>query len=188
MYLRFGIFFVLIIKVRDFMSWSLEGHSIFEVKYLLQRNSLWNVPILQWGNGFGKFTNRCRKIPRPHADLEKIFDPMFSTDRDFWENKNMSLEFQSFLGVTHILTGCGIIRHELLIPAESSGTPSLTLYWCTHCLATGSNKQPIENEEEGKTLLLAKKLVNSYSSFTELWIALWLFKTKECSSSIFQRD
>ena len=32
---------------RDFMSWSLKRHSIFEVKSSLQRNSLRNFPILQ---------------------------------------------------------------------------------------------------------------------------------------------
>ena len=35
-----------------------------------------------------------------------------TSGRGFWVRENMPQEFRSFLGVTHILTDCGIILHE----------------------------------------------------------------------------
>ena len=138
------------IEVRYFMSWSLGGHSIFEVKYLLQRNSLWNFPILWLGNGFVSLTNQCHQIPRLHADVKTIFGKMFFRRSGFPGEQKYVAGIPVLSGgdpypdwLWHypawIVNSDGKLRHAF----------TYTTYWCTPL----SSRQTNNNFKKKKSLL-----------------------------------
>ena len=101
----------------DFMSCHYFRHSIIEVKCLPEKISAEIFLLLSWSiYWIYKFRTTFRGVAQTLLKSEfwkcHQFEDTLQVDGDLGWGKNMPQEFRSFLGVTHILTDCGIILHE----------------------------------------------------------------------------